>query len=241
MRLSAAGGLGAASVLVLLALAGACGKNSPSQPSGPSATKLDLNVAAVVLVGKTAQATATVHYDDGTSSSTVPTFTGDNNAVATVSASGLVIAIKPGTLNVTAAASNLMTSQQVRVVPDIAGLWNGTATVTSCSSATLNCQANGATVTFSLNSGGADTTTSGFFIANGVTISVSGTVSTDGTISLSGSAPITDPSVDTIKVQSWTSTVTAPGVMSGSFTLLGQKNGATLITTTYSFTNLTRQ
>jgi len=100
-----------AAVLFITACGG--GGSSPVAPSSTSTaavtttvTSLSITASTTTLnVGDTATVTATAAYSNGTSAVITPTWTSDNPAVLTVTASGTVTAVAGGTATVTATAS----------------------------------------------------------------------------------------------------------------------------------------
>lgn len=88
-------------------LAAACGKDSGSQSvTGPSRTVTTVTIGGPTTVaeGGTAQLTATAQYSDQASDTVTnqATWTSSNPAVATVSATGLVTALRSGSVDISA-------------------------------------------------------------------------------------------------------------------------------------------
>ena len=97
--------LSAAAVAVLAA---ACGGDGPTPPSGPASISIQPATEVRLLgIGDTRQLTATPRDSDGNPVSATVTWTSTNQAVATVSSTGLVTATGIGTATVRATAGSV--------------------------------------------------------------------------------------------------------------------------------------
>jgi hypothetical protein len=121
-------------VIVLLA---ACGKgnSSPTSPTGSSsASSVTLNVAGIVKVGESQQATATATLASGETRAVTTGFKSDTPTVATATDTGMVTGISNGTANVFVVYGGQQGLTQVRVLPDYQGTWAGQYQVSACTS-----------------------------------------------------------------------------------------------------------
>jgi hypothetical protein len=121
-------------VLVLLA---ACGKgnSSPTSPSNSSSTSsVTLNVAGIVKVGESQQASATANLASGETRAVTTGFKSDTPTVATATDTGMVTGVSNGTANIFVVYGGQQGLRQVRVVPDYQGTWTGQYQVTACTS-----------------------------------------------------------------------------------------------------------
>lgn len=124
----------------LLVISAACGGGSTT-PTGPGGAlrvqQVDVSAqsggdAHFTALGQTRQLQARVHFSDGSDRivTTGVSWQSVNNQVATVSASGLVTAVGPGSSSVRATYEGVLSRDsflaQVRVSPDLNGTWRGT-------------------------------------------------------------------------------------------------------------------
>lgn len=125
--------------LAAMLVATSCGRGSaPTTPNQPAAGVQRVDVSAVsgdtvfLASGQTRQLQATVHFSNGASQVATAgvTWQSANAMVASVSASGLVTAVAPGTAGITATYQGVRSASswvaQVRVAPNLAGTWSGT-------------------------------------------------------------------------------------------------------------------
>ena len=86
------------------------------QPAPPRLTSLLISSnATTVAVGSTLQFAAAGSYSDGTSTPVTPTWTSSNTAVAIVSGAGLLTAIEPGSVQITASFQGVSSAAGIPV------------------------------------------------------------------------------------------------------------------------------
>ena len=107
-------------VIVVVALTTACGKSSSnSSPTAPSRTVTGVTIGGSTTVseGGTAQLTATAQYSNQTSETVTnqATWISSNPTVATVSATGLLTALRTGSVDVSATFQNVVGRRTVPV------------------------------------------------------------------------------------------------------------------------------
>jgi Big-like domain-containing protein/leishmanolysin len=104
-------------LLLLAALAAACGGGPGTEPITPSAVNLSTSSVSFTAVGQTQQLSATVVDQDGaTIASPTIAWSSSDAAVASVSATGLVTAVGAGSTSITATAGAVSTQATVTVV-----------------------------------------------------------------------------------------------------------------------------
>lgn len=105
--------------LAMVALTAACGKSSESTPTGPTraVSSVSIGGATSVSEGGTTQLTATAQYSDSTSESVTSqaTWTSSDPTVATVSATGLVTALKTGPVDVSATFQSVVGRRTMQI------------------------------------------------------------------------------------------------------------------------------
>jgi hypothetical protein len=95
-----------------------------------------INMAATnawVYIGDTARIHASARMTDNSNQSiTNGTWASDNTSVATVDNTGVVTAVGSGLVNITVTFGGKTGTKQLRCLPNYAGTWTGTYTVTAC-------------------------------------------------------------------------------------------------------------
>lgn len=117
---------------------GCGGGSSPTSPNQPAANVELVSVSAVsgdtlfFVLGQTRQLQAIVRFTNGSSQTVTSgvTWQSGNPTVASVSSTGFVTALTPGSAGITATYQGVRSLgswvAQVRVAPDISGTWRGT-------------------------------------------------------------------------------------------------------------------
>jgi hypothetical protein len=145
-------------IAVIFSLVGllACGgsNSTPTTPTTPTpATQsISVTVAAPVLQGLTAQASAVATLSNGTTQAITTGFRSDVPAVATVTDSGLVTGVSTGGANIYVISGGQQGTKNIRVVPNYAGSWSGSYYVTGCSQSGAYATFNYCSSDFSTNS-----------------------------------------------------------------------------------------
>ncbi len=120
----------------LLLGAVACGGQSPTAPTGPQPVALSLAAgpSSILRAGSTLAITVTAVLPDG--SITVPAgdarWVTDTPSVLRVLPTGNVTGLAAGRATVTATYRGVSGSLPLRIVPDVAGTWEGTGHSTAC-------------------------------------------------------------------------------------------------------------
>lgn len=105
---------------------------APPAPAPPTASSVVVSLDSQILVGRTAQATATATLTNGQTQAVTTGWQSDVQSVATVSDSGLVTGVSNGLANVYVVAFGAQGLKQVRVLPNFQGQWRGSYIVRSC-------------------------------------------------------------------------------------------------------------
>lgn len=200
--------------------AAACDKSTPGTPS-PTVSTLALSPGTdLVKIKASEKFSVTATYTSGASEGVSPTWTSDNQAVATVDAGGTVTGVAAGQATITASYQGKTATRAIRVVPDYAGRWAGTWAVTRCQvqgdfredwcggvqgafPATLDLLQSRDVV-------------SGTWTLQEATGNVQGSIAGNGTLALTGSSL---QSGVTIEIGAWQSATTDNRLMTGTFTL----------------------
>jgi hypothetical protein len=121
---------------LVTAVTTACGGNDDGSPTSPSPTTSSIAVTlqGVVLVGKTAVATATATLSNGQTQPVTTGWRSDAPAVATVSDSGTVTGVANGQANISVTFGGQQGTRNVRVAPSYGGAWSGQQLIATCSS-----------------------------------------------------------------------------------------------------------
>ncbi len=124
-------------VLVLLLSVAACGGSGNSTPAAPSTPVVTTQSIAVTLpspmvVGSSVQATAVATLSNGSTQAITSGFKSDVPSVATVTDSGMVTAVSAGAANIYVVSGGQQGTRNITVIPNYAGNWSGSYTVTSC-------------------------------------------------------------------------------------------------------------
>jgi hypothetical protein len=208
--------------LLLAGMISACGDD----PGGPTPTPGRLEIVSapeVLLVGHQHHLAAAMVFPDG-SSTPVTAVWSILHPFAQVETSGVLTGVSNGETQLQAAFAGQVAVRPVRVAPDYAGAWNGTATITSCGR-----DASFPVVTFCSSAAAAPAqplrlqlTQTGLATAGDLTFAggfgaVTGTVAADGSLSLQGVlTAVSGGATFAIAVASWRSTLSA-SAMNGTF------------------------
>lgn len=211
----------AVAILMLVSLGAAgCGDDSTSSPS-PTVSGLALSPTTDYLLLKaTEKFSATATLSTGVTQAVTPTWASDNQSVATVDSSGTVTAVAAGQATITAAYQGQTATRLLRVIPNYAGAWAGTWTVTKCtvsgSFSSSWCSGVQGSFPATLTLLQAKDVMSGTWKLQEANGNVEGSVAADGTLSLTGSSL---QSGVTIKISSWQTRTTDNTTMTGTFVL----------------------
>jgi hypothetical protein len=116
-------------------LAVSCGDANPTTPTPPASGTLSIAPQADLLtIGASAALQAMLTSPSGTSQAVAASWSTDDGRVAGVDRQGRVTALGSGSTSVRAAFEGLTAALAIRVVPDFAGTWSGSARVAACSS-----------------------------------------------------------------------------------------------------------
>ncbi len=118
-------------LLLVCAVATACGSSSPAAPSR-STNAIDVVVPDALRVGETGGASATARFSDGTSSAVTTGWRSDNASVASVTDAGVITALGSGQATIYVVSGGRQGQKVLTVVPDFSGQWAGTFTIASC-------------------------------------------------------------------------------------------------------------
>lgn len=118
-------------VLILAAGLAGCGGDGPTDP-GPTTTSVAVTLKDVVLVGTTAQASATATMSNGQVQPVTSGFRSDATGVATVTGAGLVTGVANGSATIIATSNGRDGAKRIRVAPNYDGRWQGLQTLTAC-------------------------------------------------------------------------------------------------------------
>jgi hypothetical protein len=213
-------------VLLFIALVGglfviaACGK-SDSAPS-PTVSNLSLSPATDwVKIKGTEHFSVTALYSTGASESVSPAWTSNNTGVATVDSAGLVTGVAAGQATVVATYQSKTAMRDIRVIPDYAGRWAGSWSVTSCATtgalpASWCNSVQGASLPATLQVLQTKDQVSAAWTLQESNGTAQGSIAGDGKLTLSGSSL---QSGVTIEIVSWQTVTTDNQQMTGTFTL----------------------
>jgi len=203
--------------LVCLALATGCGggaSSTPTAPAVPLVTRITVSGSDLLLVGSSETFTAAIESGNAT----VPRWTSDAPAVATVDLSGRVTAVGLGTATISADTNGVRGTKSIRTLPNFAGSWKGVYQQMGCDADGEFVHMQACDSFWELGRGITRMT----LTQDGATVSgafdlgpyiVSGSVSPDGILSLTGMLTGTF----TRRLQSVRFESTRDGEMSGSF------------------------
>jgi hypothetical protein len=206
--------LGLLTLLLVAVTVEGCGKSS----SNPSSTVASITVSAsndMVLVGAATTMTATAVDANGNSvTMTAPSWSSDAPAVFTIDQSGAARAVAPGIATLSVDFQGRRGSKQMRVVPNVAGSWQGQWRHTSfttvagpgCGQLIL-----GSMSVLNLSLTQNRDTAAGTLNLAGVVMNVSGTIATNGTLTIAGQRD-----ADRQSVSDWATTVSSE-TMAGTF------------------------
>jgi hypothetical protein len=208
--------------------AGACGKSTPATPS-PTVSSLSLSPATdYVKLKATEKFSVSATYNTGSSETVAAAWSSDNQAVATVDASGTVAGVGAGQATITATYQGKTASRGIRVIPDYAGTWTGSwAVVPGGCTVTGDfrsdwCAGVQGTYPATLNLQQIKDAVSGTWTLQDGNGNVTGTVATNGALTLTGSSL---QSGVTIEISAWQSNTADNRTMSGTFTLTWRATG----------------
>jgi hypothetical protein len=215
------------SVVIGVVVAG-CGKSAPATPT-PSVSSLALSPATDYLKLKaTEKFSATATYTNGAAETVNASWSSDNQAVATVDASGSVTGVGAGQATITATYQGKAATRSLRVIPDYSGNWSGSYATTSCQvSGDFRqdwCLGVQGSFPATLNLIQSRDYVSGTWTLQEATGTVQGTVAANGVLPLTGSS---FQGGVRIEITSWQSTTTDNRTMTGSFTLRWTAEGRT--------------
>jgi hypothetical protein len=208
-------------VVAFLLVAGGCGKSTPTNP-GPTVSTLSISPATdLVRIRATEKFSATASYVTGVSETVTPSWSSDNQAVATVDTSGAATGAGSGQATITASYQGKSATRALRVVPDYAGRWAGSWTVTACA-VQGDFQANwcdpvrGGTFPATLELLQTRDVVSGNWTLQESTGTVQGTIASNGALGLTGSSLQSGVTID---ISAWQTTTTDNRAMTGTFVL----------------------
>ena len=121
-----------ASVLMIAALATACGDEPNPVGPNPAVASLVINGDDHVLTGSTAAYTATVTLSDGSTRTVTPLWSSSAVNVATVDNAGRLDGRAHGSTTLTAAHDGRSASKTVQVVNNYGGSWSGRYIIRAC-------------------------------------------------------------------------------------------------------------
>jgi hypothetical protein len=208
--------------------AGACGKSTPAAPS-PAVSSLAIAPATdYVKLKGTEKFAVTATYSTGATEPVAATWSSDNQAVATVDASGTVTGVGPGQATITAAYQGKTAARGLRVIPDYAGNWTGSWAVTPGGCTVFGdfradwCGGVQGTFPATLSLQQIKDAVSGTWTLQDGNGNVTGSVAGNGTLTLSGSSL---QSGVTIEISAWQSATADNRTMTGTFTFTWRVSG----------------
>lgn len=123
----------AAIVVAILACAFAASCGKTSETPSPTVSGLALSPATdLIKIKGTEKFSATATFTSGNSEVVTASWASDNQAIATVDATGTVTGVASGQAAITATFQGKSATRSIRIVPDYSGQWAGSWAVTSC-------------------------------------------------------------------------------------------------------------
>jgi hypothetical protein len=121
-------------LLCLVLWSAACGGGGGGTPTAPSPTTTSIAVTLqeILLVGRTATASATATLSNGQTQALGTGWQSNAPAIATVTDGGIVRGIGNGHASISVSSGGQQGSRSIRVAPDYEGSWSGLQTITSC-------------------------------------------------------------------------------------------------------------
>lgn len=232
----------ACAVVALVALAAACGDSNPQKPSRAVTTLTVAPATDMIKLKATETYSVSATFTTGATEQVSAAWTSDNQAVVTVTQAGQATGAGPGQATLTATYEGKTATRPLRVVPDYAGRWAGTWTVSNCQ-VTGNlgpqwCGGVQGSHPATLELVQTRDAISGSWTLQEGNGTVQGSVAPSGALSLTGSSL---QSGVTIEIGSWQTLSTDNQTMTGTFTLLWKISGQTVAQTTVTLGNFTKQ
>ena len=120
-------------VIGLLILPAACGGESPTRPTEPSITRVEITGAAALLTGTATNYSLVATLADGTTRTVSAAWSSSDPAVATIDVNGRLEGRAHGSTTITASDAGGSGSKLLQVVNNYAGTWIGSYVIRACS------------------------------------------------------------------------------------------------------------
>jgi hypothetical protein len=120
-------------VIGLVILATECGGDSPTRPSEPPATRVEVAGPVALLTSTSTSYTVRATLADGTTRTVLSAWTSSDPTIATIDANGRLEGRAHGSATITASYPGGSASKVVRVVNNYAGTWVGSYVIRACS------------------------------------------------------------------------------------------------------------